>query len=82
MSHKLHLKLRFFAAAIQSSSLYNFKSDLSNFSYKVKAVLKKILISLINMLQIILKQEVSLHISSTKKCNIMFMVQGFQANLY
>lgn len=40
MSHKPHLKLRFFSAAIQNFSLHNFKSDLSNFSYEVKGVLK------------------------------------------
>lgn len=40
MSHKQHLKLRFFSAAIRNSSLHNLKSDLSNFSYKVKGVLK------------------------------------------
>lgn len=37
----LEIEIFFFSSAIQNSSLHNLKSDLSNFSYKVKGVFKK-----------------------------------------
>lgn len=53
------LKIEIFVAAVKKATLDHFKSDLSNFSYKDKGILKKkILISLKNVLQRISKQRV------------------------